>query len=204
MNAITPDERTADESPSSPVRAYLALGSNLGDRARLLAGARAMLEAPDLRMVAASRVYESAPWGVVDQPRFLNQVVEVETTLSPRELLRRCHEIEARLGRVRAARWGPRTIDVDILLYDAVRVAEGDLAIPHPQLSRRPFVLIPLAELNAGLRVPGRGNATGGTIRDLLDALPDKGGVTEYRDGPDVEPPRPGPTDGGPAAAADG
>lgn len=163
------------ERSATPARAYLALGSNLGNRAEALAGARAMLEASGLRIAAASRVYESAPWGVVDQPPFLNQVVEVEATLTPRELLQRCHEIEGRLGRVRSARWGPRTIDVDILLYGAVRMSEPDLVIPHPHLSRRAFVLVPLAELNAGLRVPG-----GETIQDLLDALPDKGGVTVY------------------------
>jgi 2-amino-4-hydroxy-6-hydroxymethyldihydropteridine diphosphokinase len=167
-------ERAAAPSPS-PVRAYLALGSNVGDRANALDGARAMLEAPDLRMVAASRVYESAPWGVVDQPRFLNQVIEVETTRSPRELLQRCHEIEGRLGRERSTRWGPRTIDIDILLYGTVRISEPDLVLPHPQLAHRAFALVPLAELNAGLRLPG-----GRTIRDLLDALPDAGGVTAY------------------------
>jgi 2-amino-4-hydroxy-6-hydroxymethyldihydropteridine diphosphokinase len=164
---------------ATPVRAYLGLGSNLGNRAEALAGARAMLEASDLRIVAASRVYESAPWGVVEQPPFLNQVVEVETTLTPRELLQRCHEIEGRLGRERSTRWGPRTIDVDILLYGTVRTSEPDLIIPHPQLPRRAFVLVPLAELNAGLRVRG-----GETIQDLLDALPDKGGVTVYKGEP--------------------
>jgi 2-amino-4-hydroxy-6-hydroxymethyldihydropteridine diphosphokinase len=179
------------ERSATPVRAYLALGSNLGNRAEALAGARAMLEGSGLRIAAASRVYESAPWGVVDQPPFLNQVVEVETTLTPRELLQRCHEIERQLGRVRSARWGPRTIDVDILLYGAVRMSEPDLIIPHPQLPRRAFVLVPLAELNAGLRVLG-----GETIRDLLDALPDKSGVTLYEGEPDAG------SGGSPAASA--
>ncbi len=187
--------RAAEPSPS-PGRAYLALGSNLGDRAKTLDGARAMLEAPDLRIVAASRVYESAPWGVVDQPRFLNQVIEVETTLSPRELLQRCHEIEARLGRLRSTRWGPRTIDMDILLYGSVRISEPDLVIPHPQLPHRAFALVPLAELNAALRVPGGG----GTIRDLLGALPDAGGVTVYQGERGAG--SPGATDAGPAASA--
>lgn len=172
-------EHAGDRS-ASPVRAYLALGSNQGDRAKLLASARAMLEAPGLRIAAASRVYESAPWGVVDQPPFLNQVVEVETTLSPRELLERCREVEAHLGRVRATRWGPRTIDVDILLYGANRVSEPDLVIPHPQLPNRAFVLVPLAELDAGLRPPGGG----ATIGELLDGLSDRGGVTVYQGEP--------------------
>ncbi len=165
------------EPSATPVRAYLALGSNLGNRAEALAGARTMLQASGVRVIAASRVYESAPWGVVDQPPFLNQVVEVETTLAPRELLERCHEIEERLARVRSVRWGPRTIDVDILLYDAIRISEPDLVIPHPQLPSRAFVLVPLAELNAGLRLPGSA-----TVQDLLDALPDKGGVRAYED----------------------
>ncbi len=183
------------ETSAEAVRAYLALGSNLGDRAKMLAGARAMLEAPDLRMVAVSRVYESAPWGVVHQPRFLNQVVEVETTLSPQGLLQRCREIEGRLGRVRSTRWGPRAIDVDILLYGTVRVSDPDLVIPHPQLPHRAFVLIPLAELNAGLRVPGGGD----TIRDLLEALPDAGGVTEYQGESHVDSGKSTTADGGPA-----
>jgi len=189
----------AGEPSAEPVRAYLALGSNLGDRAKMLAGARTMLEASDLRIVAVSRVYESAPWGVVDQPRFLNQVMEVETTLSPRGLLERCRKIEGLVGRVRSTRWGPRAIDVDILLYGTVRVSDPALVIPHPQLPRRAFVLIPLAELNGGLRVPGGG----GTIRDLLDALPDTGGVTEYHGESHVDSGKPTAADGGPAASAD-
>jgi len=162
-------------------RVFLGLGSNQGDRAEMLARARALLAAPDLRVVALSRVYDTLPWGVVDQPRFLNQVVEARTSLSPRALLARCRDIEARLGRVRSLRWGPRTIDVDILMYDQVEIAEADLVIPHPGLRDRAFVLVPLAELDAGLRLPG-----GETVRALLDALPDLGGVREYT--PDAQP----------------
>jgi len=162
-------------------RVFLGLGSNQGDRAEMLARARALLAAPDLRVVALSRVYETLPWGLVDQPRFLNQVVEARTSLSPRALLARCRDIEARLGRVRSSRWGPRTIDVDILIYDQVEVAEPDLVIPHPGLRDRAFVLVPLAELDAGLRLPG-----GETVTALLNALPDLGGVREYD--PDAQP----------------
>jgi len=164
--------RRAGEGSARPARVFLGLGSNQGDRAEMLACARALLAAPDLRLVAASRVYETLPWGDVDQPRFLNQVIEAQTTLSPRALLGRCREVEARLGRVRGRRWGPRTIDVDILVYGNVEMAEPDLVIPHPELRRRAFVLIPLAELDAGLRLPG-----GETVEALLEALPDRGGV---------------------------
>jgi 2-amino-4-hydroxy-6-hydroxymethyldihydropteridine diphosphokinase len=165
----------------SGARVFLGLGSNQGDRAEMLAHARALLAPPDFRLVAASRVYETRPWGVVDQPLFLNQVVEARTTLSPRALLARCRDIEARLGRVRSSHWGPRTIDVDILVYDQLEMAEPDLVIPHPELRHRAFVLVPLAELDAGLRLPG-----GETVKALLDALPDLGGVREYA--PDAEP----------------
>ncbi len=174
--------RAGERSPRSPGRVYLGLGSNLGDRAEMLVQARALLDADDLQVVAASRVYESLPWGVVGQPPFLNQVLEVRTTLSPRELLTRCHDVEARLGRVRSTRWGPRTIDIDILVYGTLQVADPDLRIPHPQLRHRAFALVPLADLGAGLRVPGEG-----TVRSLLDALPDRADVQEYSRGP--EPP---------------
>ena len=171
-----------------PVLAYLGLGSNLGDRATMLAQARALLEADDLQVVAASRVYESPPWGVIDQPRFLNQVLEARTTLSPGALLARCHEVEARLGRMRSTRWGPRTIDVDILLYGTLQAAGPDLTIPHAQLRHRAFALVPLADLAADLRIPGEG-----TVRSLLDTLPDREDVQEYRRDPAIpaEPPRP-------------
>jgi 2-amino-4-hydroxy-6-hydroxymethyldihydropteridine diphosphokinase len=156
----------------------------------MLAQARAQLDRPDLRIIAVSKVYETAPWGVVGQPRFLNQVVEARTTLSPREVLERCRAVEARLGRMRSARWGPRTIDVDILLYGTLQVSEPDLTIPHPRLAHRAFALVPLADLGADLRVPGAG-----TVRALLDALPERGGIEEYRE----DQPRSG-GDPGPAA----
>lgn len=178
-----------ERSSAGAVRVYLGLGSNLGDRAAMLARARGLLDTPDLRIVAASRVYETSPWGVADQPRFLNQVIEAQTTLSPREVLERCHAVEARLGRERSSRWGPRTIDVDILLYGTWVVSEPDLTIPHPQLAHRAFVLVPLAELDASARLPG-----GDTIRALLDASPDRGDVREYQEGPaapaNPDPPR--------------
>lgn len=125
-------------------RAYLSLGSNLGDRTEWLGAARAALIArPDLRLTALSPVVETDPVDVTDQPRFLNQVVAIDTTLEPRPLLDACLEIERGLGRDRAAgpRRGPRTIDVDVLLYEGRSIAEPGLTVPHPRLRDRPFFL---------------------------------------------------------------
>jgi 2-amino-4-hydroxy-6-hydroxymethyldihydropteridine diphosphokinase len=158
-----------------PVKAFLGLGSNQGDRARMLARARDLLAGPDLHIARASHVYESAPWGVTDQPWFLNQVLEVRTALAPHPLLERCRGVETRLGRVRPSRWGPRTIDVDILLYDDVVMSTAALTIPHRRLRERAFVLIPLAEIDPGLRLPG-----GERIADLLAGLPDQGSVRAF------------------------
>ncbi len=138
----------------------------------MLARARDLLNGPRIRIVARSRVYESPPWGLPDQPWFLNQTIEIETTLSPRGLLARCQEVEQGLGRLRTVRWGPRTIDVDILLYDDVVMTAPDLVIPHPELRRRAFVLVPLAEIAPALRLP-----TGEAVATLRDALPDRADV---------------------------
>jgi len=125
-------------------RAYLSLGSNLGDRREWLGAARAALIArTDLRLTALSPVMETDPVDVTDQPRFLNQVVAIDTRLEPRPLLDACLEIERGLGRDRAAgpRRGPRTIDVDILLYEGRSFADPGLMVPHPRLADRPFFL---------------------------------------------------------------
>ncbi len=151
---------------------FLGLGSNLGDRSRLLASAIERLAGPDLRVVRRSRIFETPPWGKTDQPFFLNQVIEVETTLTPEALLARCRDVEQTLGRVRSERWGPRTIDVDILLYGDLVLRHPDLVIPHPDLGRRAFVLVPLAEIAPGLRLP-----TGETVEALLESLPDRHAV---------------------------
>ena len=131
-------------------RAYVALGSNLGDRAGHLAAAReALAKLPDTEVVAASAVEETAPLAGMPQPPYLNQMVLLETRLSPRELLDACHEIERARGRVRGERWGPRTLDVDIVRYGRRHVTEPDLIIPHPELPNRDFWLRELAELQA-------------------------------------------------------
>lgn len=131
--------------------AYLALGANVGDRARSLAEARRLLEARGARLLRASSVRETEPFGVTDQPRFLNQVIEVDWNGGPRELLATAKAVEAAVGRTPTYRWGPREIDVDILLFGDESVEDPDLVIPHPGLRERDFVREPLAELRPDL-----------------------------------------------------
>jgi 2-amino-4-hydroxy-6-hydroxymethyldihydropteridine diphosphokinase len=141
-------------------RAYVGLGSNLGDRERTLRRALEELDAdPELQVVAVSSLRETEPVGYLDQPRFLNGVAAIETELPPRALLDRLLAVERRLGRRRdgVPRGGPRTVDLDLLLYGQAVVHEPGLQIPHPRLPERAFVLEPLAELAPGLEVPGSG-----------------------------------------------
>jgi len=127
----------------------VALGSNVGDRDAHLAHARERLGAlPDTRMIAASRVEETAPLGPVAQGPYLNQMVLLETSLSPADLLAQCRAIEAERGRERRERWGPRTLDIDIVRYGARIVREPDLTIPHPELPNRDFWQREIAELD--------------------------------------------------------
>jgi 2-amino-4-hydroxy-6-hydroxymethyldihydropteridine diphosphokinase len=129
-------------------RAFVALGSNLGDRAGHLAAGRAGLAAlPDTTLVAESSIEETVPLGELEQPLYLNQMVLLETGLTPRALLRGCQEIEAGRGRTRASRWGSRTLDLDIVKYGDRRVNDPDLVVPHPELPNRDFWLRELAEL---------------------------------------------------------
>ncbi len=129
-------------------RAFVSLGANLGERAAALRAALTALAAlPGTTVVASSRVYETEPQDLPDQPAFLNQVVCLETALSPPQLLAAAQRIEDTAGRVRDVRFGPRTLDVDILLFEGVESAEPELTLPHPRLWQRAFVLVPLAEL---------------------------------------------------------
>jgi 2-amino-4-hydroxy-6-hydroxymethyldihydropteridine diphosphokinase len=127
--------------------AYLGLGSNLGRRARNLSAARRRLRQKGARILRQSRVLETEPWGVTDQPRFLNQVIEVEWPGTARQLLKAAKEVEEEGGRTPTRRWGPRVIDVDILLFGNERIAQRDLVIPHPRLAERDFVREALLEL---------------------------------------------------------
>jgi 2-amino-4-hydroxy-6-hydroxymethyldihydropteridine diphosphokinase len=130
--------------------AYLGLGSNLGRRDRNLSAARRRLRKKGARILRHSHVIETEPWGVTDQPRFLNQVLEVEWQGSPRQLLRAAKAVEREGGRKSTRRWGPRVIDVDILLFGSEHISEADLQIPHQRIAERPFVLAGLKELGAG------------------------------------------------------
>jgi len=141
-------------------RAYVALGANLGDRERTLRAAVDALAAEDgIEVVAVSTLRETEPVGVGEQPRFLNGAAELETTLTSRELLARLLAVEQRFGRIRIpGEHGPRTLDLDLLLYGDEVIDEPGLAVPHPRLHERSFVLEPLVELAPGLVVPGRGD----------------------------------------------
>ena len=127
--------------------AYVALGSNLGDREENLRNALKHLEANDVRVVKVSTFIETEPYGVTDQPGFVNAVCQVETELEPLELLRLLLKIEQEMGRVRLRRWGERNIDLDLLLYEDACVVSEELTLPHPDMQNRDFVLLPLAEI---------------------------------------------------------
>lgn len=133
------------------VRAFLGLGSNVGDRRAIL---RAAVGATP-QVVAVSPVYETEPVGGPEQDRYLNVVIEVDTWRSPHELLELCQQLEQAAGRVRSERWGPRTLDVDVLWIDGVRVDDDHLKVPHPRMPQRNFVMRPLLDLDPTIEVPG-------------------------------------------------
>jgi 2-amino-4-hydroxy-6-hydroxymethyldihydropteridine diphosphokinase len=146
--------------------AYVGVGANLGEREGTIQRALELLS-ERVRLVAVSSVRETEPWGCADQPRFLNAAAAVETELTARELLGELLEVERELGRTREGpRFGPRTIDLDLLLYGGRRIDEPGLTVPHPHLHERRFALEPLAELDPALIVPGRG-----PVAALLAAL---------------------------------
>lgn len=148
---------------SDPIRAYVALGANLGDRARTIALALDQLRAhPRIEVGKVSSLLENpAVGGPPDSPPFLNGVAEVWTTLSPRDLLQTLLEIEHRLGRERHRKWDPRTIDLDLLLYGDRVIDEPELKVPHPRMAEREFVLAPLAEIAPDLVIPTQQKTTG-------------------------------------------
>jgi 2-amino-4-hydroxy-6-hydroxymethyldihydropteridine diphosphokinase len=135
-------------------RAYLGLGSNLGDKRAMLREALRQLDETDgVRVAARSGFYRTPPWGKTDQDWFLNAAVAVETDLPPHELLAVCLDIERAIGRVRDEKWGPRLIDIDLLTYDGRELADETLTLPHPHLTQRAFVLVPLAEIAPDLAI---------------------------------------------------
>jgi 2-amino-4-hydroxy-6-hydroxymethyldihydropteridine diphosphokinase len=155
--------------PDAPVRAYVGLGGNEGDVATTLEEALWALDAlPQTTIQHQSAFYRTPAWGRTDQPDFINAVVELRTRTAPRALLELLLEIEQRFGRVRNAadRWGPRALDLDLLLYGDEIVDEPGLTVPHPHLHERAFVLVPLAEIAPSLAIPGRGD-----VKSLLAAV---------------------------------
>lgn len=153
--------------------ALIALGGNVGDVRATFDHVVAMLcDGPDVRLVARSSDYRTPPWGVLEQPAFINSCLLVDTILTPRALLDLAHRIETALGRRRAdeQRWGPRTIDIDLIAYDDVVLNEPDLQLPHPHLFERAFVLLPLADIAPERTIGGT------TVRDAL-ARVDTGGI---------------------------
>jgi 2-amino-4-hydroxy-6-hydroxymethyldihydropteridine diphosphokinase len=151
-------------------RVYIALGSNLGDRiANLTAAIKAMK--PNVHPRKCSPVYETPPWGYSDQPKFLNQVIEAETDLSPESLLEYLKKIEVNIGRRETFRYGPRVIDLDIIFFDGEVIDSPPLIIPHPRLEERSFVLLPLADLAPDYRHP----ILGDSVMEMLSKVETKG-----------------------------
>ena len=151
--------------------AFLALGSNIGDREANLRDAVDRLPSDEIHVLRRSSLYETAPQEMLDQPSFLNAVVEVETSLLPMQLLARIREIEREMGRQRIAPKGPRNIDIDILFYGRAVITTQELEVPHPRLAQRRFVLEPLAEIAPDFRHP----VTGKTASEILAALEPQG-----------------------------
>lgn len=157
-------------------RAYLSLGSNIGNRKENILKAYKILEVQGINILRQSSFYETAPVGVKDQKHFINSVIQIETELEPYELLEKCHLVEKALKRKRIIRWGPRTIDVDILLFNDLEINDPDLTIPHKEIKNRAFVLIPLAEINDSVLI------TGDKIQRLISKI-DTTGVELIKDG---------------------
>ena len=154
----------------------LGLGSNIGDREGNIRRAVELLAArPGITVEKTASFYETEPVGYVEQEQFLNTVVQVKTDLSPRDLLAVCLDVELQMGRVRELRWGPRNIDIDLLVFDNVDWNDAELVLPHPRLQDRKFVLVPLQELAAGEKI-----LYGERIEDLLDRTQDESQVVKY------------------------
>ncbi|NOZ63512.1 MAG: 2-amino-4-hydroxy-6-hydroxymethyldihydropteridine diphosphokinase [Caldiserica bacterium] len=174
--------------PGEKVRIFLSLGSNVGDKETNLSRCRAILQREGIKIRKTSSLYLTPPWGKTDQPEFLNQVIEAETALSPRELLFLIKSIERKMGRESREKWGPRIIDIDILFYGDKIIEEENLVIPHPLIAERAFVLLPLHEIAPELLHPGRKEK----IKDLLQQVDTKGIrqlLPAYNQGKQLGPP---------------
>ena len=153
---------------SPTVRAFIGLGSNLEDPAHQLRSAiDALAQLPLTRVLRHSRLFRTPPWGREDQPSFVNAVAELDTGLGANDLLRGLQQIEQCAGRDRVLKWGPRTLDLDLLLYADQRISDGILQVPHRHMHERAFVLVPLAELAPALVIPG----VAGSVAELLAAV---------------------------------
>lgn len=151
-------------------KAWIGIGSNLGDRLDYIRQALGFMDAlPETSVLRVSSVYDTEPEGNASQPRYLNAVAEVETAFEPREFLRKLGDIEERCGRVRREVWGPRTLDLDLLIFGDLVIESEELTVPHPRASNRAFVLVPMAELEPWLVVPGIGE----TVTTIIGRLGD-------------------------------
>ena len=158
--------------------AYIGMGTNLGDREHYLKEAvKELASHPANQVVAASSIYETEPWGFIDQGKFLNMVVCLQTQLTAQDLLEYCMQVEKQLGRKREIRWGPRTIDLDILLYNQENIVTENLIIPHPRIMERAFVAIPLVEIDKDITLPNMNKP----VREVMDDIPDKKGVRIWK-----------------------
>lgn len=165
------------------VQAYIGLGTNLGDRLEQLRKALVMLQNTNgIQVNQVSSIYQTSPVGYLDQPDFWNLVCEIQTVLSPMQLLEQTQSIEQRCQRKRTIRWGPRTIDLDILLYGAEVVENADLTIPHPRIHERAFVLVPLYELIGNVIIPG----TDHPMSDWMEQIPEDQEIQKVLDANDV------------------
>ena len=147
-------------------KAYLGLGTNIGDRLNYLNQACILLNSyDDITITNKSSIYETKAWGYTEQNDFLNMCIEIKTRLNPQNLLKICNEVEQKLNRERIIRWGPRTIDIDILFFNNIILQEENLEIPHPRITERAFVLIPLMDINPNLNIKNK------SIKGYLKAL---------------------------------
>jgi 2-amino-4-hydroxy-6-hydroxymethyldihydropteridine diphosphokinase len=161
---------------SADYDAILALGSNVGDKAANIARAIGLLtESGEIEVVRRSGIYRTPPWGKLDQDWFANACLSVATRLSPGDLLEKCQSIEQRMGRVRGEKWGPRVIDIDILVYRDVASSDPALTLPHPRITERAFVLVPLGDIAPELEIAGR------CVADWLSAA-DRSGISPMKE----------------------